>query len=310
VRLAARWRRIRHIQSTLTVGQLPASVVNFPLRVALRTRPHAEKQTFGRVGEQRTSQLRPACVGEAVPFDNFASGGKADLVGLPTDDCLACAPLIAAPGISRHDLSMGKSSFYLGALAAAAALTICGCSKRASLAEKLPVPATATIITWLRDPPAPIKGFWTEDGESDAPELRLWMTEDGKTYRPGLPRSLAFDLSCEPWAHGLAFSSAALALGFGPPPKHQPGPVFSLDMGGLNLVGPVHPRAFGWTDLSVPGTFASATDGDLNRLAEAKTVVVMWGERRGVFPAPPQLLVSDFIDRCGRALRFGSWRQN
>ena len=149
------------------------------------------------------------------------------------------------------------------------------------------------------------QGVWLGGGDPDAPWLRL-MAVHGRRYDT-FPMATLLDLRCDPWARGLVFGSGAVAMGL-EPPTAQPGDELALSAGEVSLHGPVHPRTYGWSDTSSPGTFIPADAVDLHRLALARTLTVTWGARRVSLPAPPADAFGNFASRCAKAFHIGKWQ--
>jgi hypothetical protein len=191
---------------------------------------------------------------------------------------------------------------------AAICLVLTSCSGRDAGDRELPIPKGATALplktypqVWIGTP----RGFWMASGGEDAPSLRLLLT-DGKHY-VDIPSHVALELRCDPWAGGLIFGSAAVRLSMEPPHPY-PGNQLILKAGRLTLSGPAHPRTFGATDTSIPGSFVTADEVNLHELANAKTMEVHWGQRFAILPAPSAEVLSDFTTRCGEAFEFGGPR--
>ena len=186
------------------------------------------------------------------------------------------------------------------------ALFAAGCSPHDAAVMQPPLPADAVVVPigkvfgW----DGLARGVWIAGGDPDAPWLRL-MAVHGRRY-DAFPMATLLDLRCDPWARGLVFGSGAVALGL-QPPTAMPGEALVLSAGGVSLRGPVHPRTYGWSDTSSPGTFIPADAVDLHRLALARTLTVAWGARRVSLPAPPPATFANFASRCATTFDFGRW---
>lgn len=204
---------------------------------------------------------------------------------------------------------MIASRHYL--LSVCLALNLVGCSAPvpAELKE-IAVPKGAVVVPIALPPNlgawnGPLKGFWSEDGLADAPDLKLKLVGENGLYRDG-PLETVLELRCEPFARGMIIGAGVVRLGMSPP-RVVPGNQLALKAGGITVGGPVHPRTYGWTDTSIPGTFIPADDIDLSRLAASKTLVIQWGERVASVPAPPAEMFAAFGSKCGDAFRFAQW---
>ena len=190
----------------------------------------------------------------------------------------------------------------------AGSLVLCasGCSRHDAAVMQPPLPKGAVVVPigkvfgWDRL----TRGVWIGGGDPDAPWLRL-MAVHGQHY-DAFPMATLLDLRCDPWARGLVFGSGAVALGL-KPPTLSPGDELALSAGEVTLHGPVHPRTYGWSDTSSPGTFIPADAVDLHRLALARALTVTWGARRVSLPAPPAAVFANFATRCAAAFDFGRW---
>jgi hypothetical protein len=196
-------------------------------------------------------------------------------------------------------------------LLACLALSITGCSAPvpAELKE-IAVPKGAVVLpfavpTKLGAWRGTLKGFWLEDGLADAPALKLKVIGDNGRYRDG-PLDTVLELRCEPFARGMILGAGLIRLGMAPP-QVAPSDRMVLKAGSITVEGPVHPRTYGWTDTSIPGTLIPADSIDLGQLAKAKTLTVQWGEREASVPAPPDEMFSAFASKCGDAFRFAQW---
>ncbi len=195
-----------------------------------------------------------------------------------------------------------RTCLIAGSLVVAAA-----CSRPGASVMERPLPPGAVVVPigkvfgWGRL----TKGVWLGGGDPDAPWLRL-MAVHGQRYDT-FPMATLLELRCDPWARGLVFGSGAVAIGL-EPPSVPPGAELALSGGDVTLRGPVHPRTFGWTDTSSPGTFIPADTADLHRLALAGTLTVTWGARRVSLPAPPADAFVNFASRCTKAFEVGKWQ--
>jgi hypothetical protein len=196
-------------------------------------------------------------------------------------------------------------------LSACLALSLVGCSAPVPPELKeIAVPKGAVVVplvvpsnlgAWN----GALKGFWSEDGLSDAPDLKLKVVGENGRYRDG-PLGTMLELRCEPFARGMIVGAGVVRLGMAPP-RVAPSDQLVLKAGGIAVAGPVHPRTYGWTDTSIPGTFVPADNIDLSQLAASKTLTIQWGERVASVPAPPAEMFAAFASKCGDAFRFAQW---